>query len=174
MKNKNFIFLCLFAALFVAFPFGTNAQRKSSRQKSGKICGNPNVKCRTGDLTFQPHEIPFEIPKGDNNVIVDSEPFYAVMLKTVKLSPKVNCENAVSETERLQIQEMFSNNKVFALKCSDAGDLYYTNIANNVNFIAVYAGKTLIEAENFLQTVQSSGKFKGANLRRMQATINGT
>jgi hypothetical protein len=69
---------------------------------------------------------------------------------------------------------LFKDNKVFALKCSDAGDLYYTNIANDVNFIAVYAGKTLAEANNFLKTVKATGKFKGANARKMQAYVNGT
>lgn len=55
-----------------------------------------------------------------------------------------------------------------------AGDVYYTNTANDVNFIAVYAGKTLTEAKSFLKTIQATGKFKGANARKMQATINGT
>jgi len=95
-------------------------------------------------------------------------------LKTVKLNLEVNCENTISEEERLEIQKLFTNNKVFALKCSDADDLYYTNVANDVNFIAIYAGKTLTEANGFLKTVQATGKFKGANVRRMQAEINGT
>jgi hypothetical protein len=47
-------------------------------------------------------------------------------------------------------------------------------VANDVNFIAIYAGKTLTEANGFLKTVQATGKFKGANVRRMQAEINGT
>jgi hypothetical protein len=156
-----------------AVPLYVNAQRRPAKAKTGKICGNPQVRCRTGNVTFQAHEIPFVIPKG-GTVIIDSEPFYAVILKTVKLNSDVNCENAISEEERLEIQELFINNKVFALKCSDAGDLYYTNVTNDVNFIAVFADKTLTEADRFLKTVQSTGKFKGANVRKMQAGINGT
>ena len=124
-------------------------------------------------MTFQAHEIPFEIPRG-NQVIFESEPFYAIILKSIKLKGTVNCENAVSENERLEIQSLFPNNKVFALKCSDAGDLYYTNIAADINFIAVYAGKSLTEATDFLKTVRATEKYKGANVRKMQAQINGT
>lgn len=174
MAKRNFILWTVLIVLCCAFPFGANAQRKNAKMKLGKICGNPQVKCRTGDVTFQPHEIPFELFSSRNTVIAESEPFYTIILKTVKLTPENNCENAISEKERLDIQKLFPDHKVFALKCSDAGDLYYTNVANNVNFIAVYAGKTLSEAKNFLKTVQATGKFKGANLRKTQANINGT
>lgn len=158
----------------VIFTINADAQKKTAKTKLGKICGNPQVKCLTPDEDFQTHEIPFEIPSGGNVVIVESEPFYAVILKTVRLNAEINCESAVSETERQEIQETFPDHKVFALKCSDAGNLYYTNIADDVNFIAVYAGKTLTEARKFLKTVQATGKFKGANLRRTQAGFNGT
>lgn len=170
--KKIFIVWTVFAAAFIAFPFGVEAQMKPA--KLGKICGNPQVKCRTGDLVFQKHELAFEIPKSGNTVIVDSEPFYTVILKTVKFTNEVNCENAVSEDERLKIQKLFADHKVFALKCSEAGDVYYTNIAQDISFIAIYAGKTLTEAKSFLKVIKATGKFKGANARKMQATINGT
>ncbi len=96
-----------------------NAQRKPAKVKLGKICGNPRVECRTGGVVFQEHEIPFEVPKG-KIIISDSEQFYAVILKTVKLNLEVNCENAISEEERLEIQKLFTNNKVFALSCERA------------------------------------------------------
>lgn len=170
--KRNLMLLASFIAMLIAFPFGINAQKKPA--KLGKICGNPQIKCRTGNIVFQKHEIPFESPKSANQVIIDSEPFYAVILKTVKLTSEVNCENAVSEDERSKIQKLFPNRKVFALKCSDAGEIYYSNVANDVNFIAVFAGKTLTEAKSFLKTIQASGKYKGANVRKMQAMINGT
>ena len=174
MAKRNLIFWVALMMICIAFPFGAKAQRKPAKAKSGKICGNPQLKCRTGGVTFEAHEIPFELSSGGNAVLVDSEPFYAIILKTVKLNSKVNCENAISEDERLKIQKLFPDHKVFALKCSEPGDLYYTNMADNVNFIAVYAGKTLTEAKKFLKTVQATGKFKGANLRKTQASINGT
>lgn len=170
--KRNLVFSSILAISLV-FSFEINAQRKVSRAASGKICGNPKIECRTGNVTFKAHEIPFKTPRG-NRVIYESEPFYAIILKSVKLKGNVTCENAISESERLEIQDLFQNNKVFALKCSDAGDIYYTNIVNDINFIAVYAGKTLVEANSFLKTVRVNAKFKGANLRKMKAEINGT
>ncbi len=170
--RKQFLFYATLM-IFVLIPMTVEAQRKPPEAAMGKICGNPQIECRSGDAQFQSHEIGFEIPK-NNVVIYDSEPFYAVILKTVKLSADAGCENAISETERLEIQELFANNKVFALKCSGAGDIYYTNVANNVNFIAVYAGRSLTEANSFLKTIKNTGKYKSANLRKMQAVINGT
>jgi hypothetical protein len=37
-----------------------------------------------------------------------------------------------------------------------------------VGFIAVYAGRTSAEAKSLLAQIKTSGKFPGANLRRMQ------
>lgn len=173
MKKTNFMFWAILTALCIALPCGVNAQKRPVKVRLGKICGNPQVKCRTADFNFQVHEIPFEIPS-NNAVVVQSEAFYMVILKSVKPTSDANCENIFSEEERLEIQELFPENKVFALKCLSAGDLYYDNVPIDVNFIAVYAGKTLTEAKKFLQTVQATGKFKGANLRKTQANINGT
>lgn len=170
--KRNLVILAILAICF-AFSFEINAQRKPSKAKLWKICGNPKIKCRTGDMTFQPYEIPFESPRG-NQVIVESEAFYAVILRSVKLKNYENCENAISEKERLEVQNLFPNNKVFALKCLDAGSIYYTNTTDNTSFIAVYAGKTLTEANNFLKTVRANAKYKSTNIRKMQAQINGT
>lgn len=164
------------AVLILSFVFSSEAaaQRKSSKPKAGAICGNLKVKCQTGDMTFQPHEIPFETPRG-NRVIAESELFYAIVLRSVKLKNDYSdCETAISETERLKIQESFADNKVFAQKCLEAGSLYYTGFAGNTSFIAVYAGKTLAEANKFLKVVQTNGKHKGAFVRKTQAQINGT
>lgn len=175
MKNLRLVVQATF--LLICFSFisaNVEAQKTSAKTKLGKICGNPQNKCRTNDDFFQEYEIPFEIPTNSNVVIVESEPFYAVVLKTVAANSEINCESAISETERIEIQDLFPANKVFALKCSDAGNLYYTNIAGDVNFIAVYAGKTLTEAKKFLETIKATGKFKGANIRRTRAGFNGT
>ncbi len=174
ISKINFALLLLVISAFcVVFPFAANAQHRKSKIQLGKVCGNPQIKCRTGSFEFGKHELGYEVPRG-GNVISDSEPFYAVILKTVKLQNDVNCENAISESERLEIQKVFPRNKVFALKCSDAGDVFYTNVAENINFIAVFAGRTMTEAKIFLKTIRTTGKYKGANLRKMQAGINGT
>ncbi len=100
MKRASTFFSVL--AICLVLLFDVSAQRKTAKAKFGKICGNPQIKCRTRSVTFQAHEIPFEIPRG-NQVIVESEPFYAIILKSVKLKGDINCENAVSERERLDI-----------------------------------------------------------------------
>ena len=41
-------------------------------------------------------------------------------------------------------------------------------------FVAVYAGRTLAQANAFLKTVQATKKFAGIRVRRMQVGINGT
>ena len=174
MGKRRFLVGIVFTVICAAFSIQVEAQRKTTKATLGKICGNPQLKCRIGDMTFQDHEIPFEIPVSSNSVIVESETFYAVILKTVKLNTKTNCENAISENERLEIQQLFPDHKVFALKCSEAGDLYYTNVSDNLNFIAVYAGKNMTEANSFLKKIKAANKFAGANLRKMQAGINGT
>ncbi len=173
IKKTNFIVLILPLIFCAVLTVGANAQRTKSKVRLGKICGNPQLKCRTADYNFQAHEIPFEIPSNDA-VIVQSEMFYMIVLKSVKPASDADCENIFSERERLEIQELFPDHKVFALKCLGAGDLYYDNITDGINFIAVYAGKTLTEAKAFLETVKATEKFKGANIRRTQANINGT
>jgi hypothetical protein len=40
--------------------------------------------------------------------------------------------------------------------------------------MAIYAGLTPAEANRMLAAVKATGKFPGANLRRMRATFNGT
>ena len=58
--------------------------------------------------------------------------------------------------------------------CVEAGELYYTNVAPDQQFMAVYAGRTPAEARSVLAKVRAAGKYPGANLRRMRAGINGT
>ena len=47
----------------------------------------------------------------------------------------------------------------------------YTNVNAKVGFIAVYAGDSLEQAQQFLAVVKQNGRFPGANLRRMQAVL---
>jgi hypothetical protein len=99
--------------------------------------------------------------------------FYAIILKTVK-SPDDDCKIFVPEKERLAAQALFPDHKVFSSRCTEPGELYYTNTSANAHFMAVYAGTTLAEANRTLATVQATGKFAGANIRRMRAGFNGT
>ncbi|MEP6849732.1 MAG: hypothetical protein ABI999_12825 [Acidobacteriota bacterium] len=148
---------------------GSSALGQSKRY--GKICGDPNIRC-VGTEDFKAWEMKFALPK--NAVIYESEFFYAVILKSVKLKQGGDCVNAIAEDDRTATQTLFPKNRVFALKCYEPGDISYTNVADDVSFMAVYAGKTQVEANSFLKTLKTAGKFSGATLRRMRAVINGT
>lgn len=142
-----------------------------SAQKVGKICGDPTMACR-GSEQFDVWEMRFVIPK--NAVIYESEPFYAVILQSVKVKNSDDCASVISEDERLKTQALFPRNKVFAMKCFEPGSLSYSNVANDVGFLAVFGGKTLSQAKAFLLKVKASGKFPGAVIRRTHAIVNGT
>ncbi len=152
------------------FSINLFAQNGKKKIKAGVICGNPQINCGEGNANFQPYELGFK----SSTAVAESETFYAIILKTVALNSQTDCEELISENERMETQNLFPNNKVFALKCSEPGEVFYTNVKNNVSFLAVYAGKTLPEANKFLKTVQSTKKIAGANLRKMKAGINGT
>lgn len=164
MNKKTF----LFAAAVVLFAV---AAASAQKPRLGKICGDPNVKC-VGTEDFQPWALTFALPK--NAVIYQSEVFYAVILKSVKLKDSDDCSVVFPEDERLPVQELFPKNKVFAMKCFDAGEISYSNVANNVAFLGVFGGKTMADANAILAKVKATGKFPGAMIRRMHAEINGT
>src|ERR1041385_7132973 len=145
------------------------AQRRKPLKRLS-VCGNPNISCPSA-LTFEPYALPFRMPQ--SSVIYDTEFFYAVILKSVSTANN-NCDNYIPEQERLAAQTLFPNQKVFASRCAEPGEVSYSNTNPNTNFMAVYAGNTLADANRMLATVLATRKFAGANIRRMRATINGT
>lgn len=168
MNRKPFIYLIAFSGLIL---MASNAFSQT-KARLGRVCGDPTAKCRTRE-NFQPYELPFET--GKNYVIVESKPFYAVILKSVKLNAdQSNCDKAILESDRTEAQALFPHNVVFAMRCWESGQNSYTNVADGVSFMAVYAGQTSAQANAFLKTVAATGKFKGASVRRMRAQINGT
>jgi hypothetical protein len=148
---------------------GEAQTRRVQRTQRWPVCGDPTMRCRTR-VEFQPHDLPFRVPQ--TAVIWESETFYAVILKSV--NAKKDCAVIVSEDERLEAQALFPRNKVFADRCAEPGTLFYTGTNSDHHFMAVYAGKIRAEAERVLARVRMSGKYPGANLRRMQAGFNGT
>jgi hypothetical protein len=131
----------------------------------GKVHANPATPCSPGD--FKPHELCFEIPNdGVARAEVLSETFYAVILKTTE-----RC--VITEDERLRVQALFPENKVFSMRfnCDDdiEENVSYTNVNDKFGFLAVYAGRTLKEAKARLEQVKAAGNFPGANIRKMQA-----
>ncbi len=159
--------------LLIAGAFGQ--ARQGARRKptpKGTICGDPTMQCKTEQAAFAPHDLPFRIPA--QAVIWESETFYAVILKSVKAADD-DCQKFVSEAERQAAQALFPHNKVFTDRaCSEAGETYYTGTQPGARFMAVYAGRTRAEAEKLLAQVKATGKYAGANLRRMSIGFNGT
>ena len=146
-----------------------NAQRRKPVRPLS-VCGNPNVTCPS-EATFESYDLPFRVPK--NAVIWETELFYAVILKSAT-APDDSCDNYIPEPERLAAQTLFTDRKVFTSRCAEPGHLYYTNTSPKAHFMAVYAGTTLAEANRVLAAVKATGKFPGANVRRMRAGFNGT
>jgi hypothetical protein len=147
----------------------TSAQRRRQTRHFA-VCGNPNITCKSV-RPFEPFELQFRLP--ENAVIWDTDLFYAVVLKSVK-APVDSCDVFVPESERLAAQTLFPNNKVFASRCFEPGGISYTNTSARAQFMAVYAGTTLANANRMLAEVKATGKFPGASIRRMRATVNGT
>ena len=166
--KRAFLFSALIILLAVSQPSSVGAQRGRA-----SVCGDPTASCRTGDVTFPPHNLPFQIPR--NAVIWETEQFYAVVLKSFRVEDEFGeCERFVSEDEREEAQKLFPRNKVFTSRCTEPGDLYYTNTDPKQRFMAVYAGRTRAAADAMLEKVKATGKYPGANLRQMRAGFNGT
>lgn len=168
MKTKTLIFFALTTVLLV----GATDLTAQKKKVKGKVCSDPTVACKSAE-NFQPFDLPFNT--GKNFAIFESEKFYGIVLRSVKLSDWGNCEApSFAESERLPIQELFPHNKVFAQNCVEPGTNYYTGVADQTAFIGVYAGRTLAEANVFLQKVKATGKFPGVKVRQMSIGINGT
>ena len=161
--------ILLLVGLLGLLSLGVHAQKKT---RKGKVCGDPTVACK-GAENFQPHDLVFDT--GKNFVIFESEPFYGIVLKSVKLPDFGDCEKpSFKEAERKEIQTLFEHNKVFMLNCVESGTNYYPGVVDKTAFMAVYAGRTLAEANRFLKTVQALNKFPGVRVRKMSIAVNGT
>ena len=114
-------------------------------------------------------------------VIVDTVPFYAIVLKSAAVKDD-NCDVFIPESDRLAAQELFPENKVFSSRCIDPENLFYEDagtrkpriLSETHRIMAVYAGKTLAEATKLLEAVKATGKYPGANIRRLRTGFNGT
>ena len=139
----------------------------ASAVAQGKVQSDPAAPCSNGD--FKPHELCFETPRdGVARAEYLSEPFYAVILKTTE-----PC--TITEDERVQTQKLFARHKVFSMRfyCDEniEENISYTNVNDKFGFIAVFAGRSLKEAKARLAEVNATGKFPGANIRKMQAKL---
>ncbi len=172
MKTK--FLCCVLVSVLAMVALGMDAAsqtRRGRRQARGTVCFDPNQTCKT-TVTFQPYDLPFRIPA--NAVIWESEPFYAIILKSVRFRDGECEQSFIPEAGRQETQSLFPNRKVFASRCGEPGEVFYSNTKPNTNFMAVYGGRTQSEAARMLATVKATGKFPGANIRRMYIGFNGT
>lgn len=155
-----------------ACALAAGAQRRPARAKGqpGKVCFDPEAPCPMS-MPFEPNDLKFRLPK--NAVIFDSEEFYAVVLKSLRVA-ETDCEKFVPESERRAAQKLFPRRKVFTSRCADTLGVYYSAVAPAERVMALYGGATREEAERTLAQVKATGKFPDAALRRMHASINGT
>jgi hypothetical protein len=171
--KSGFILVAITLGLLIAglLTKSAVAQSRTARKRpKGSICANPQAACKT-TATFNPNDLPFRVPQ--NSVIFDTELFYAVVLKSVT-AREDDCDTFVPETERLETQTLFPDRKVFASRCVDIENLFYTNVDPKYRIMAVYGGTTLPEAKRVLESVKATGKFPGAYIRRMRTGFNGT
>ncbi|MGI8835914.1 MAG: hypothetical protein ACR2H4_04670 [Pyrinomonadaceae bacterium] len=164
------IYFSMAVLLLLSSAVAAQSRVKVRRASVAAICGNPRVACKTS-VTFGPHDLPFRVPA--NAVIWDTDPFYAVILKSMPAAD-YSCDLFIPETERLAAQALFPDHKVFSSRCVEPGELFYTNVRDNQRMMAVYAGPTLAEAKRVLAKVKATGKFTGANIRRIRTGFNGT
>ena len=170
MKSMRNPLVSMALLLLLSSALIAQSHAKVKRASAAAICGNPNVTCKTS-VTFQPYDLPFRVPA--NAVILDTELFYVVLLKSVPAKDE-SCDVFIPETERLAAQALFPDHKVFASRCVEPGELFYTNVSENQRMMAVYAGPTLAQAKRVLAAVKATGKFPGANMRRIRTGFNGT
>jgi hypothetical protein len=156
--------------LAMGFLTSTMSAQKRRPARHGVICGNPTVPCKTS-VQFPANDLPFRIPANTN--VYDTDLFYAVVLKSLTVAND-NCDTFIPERDRLAAQVLFPDHKVFSSRCAEPGELFYTNTSPRARFMAVFAGTTLADANQMLATVKATGKFPGANIRRMRAGFNGT
>ena len=168
-KIRRLTIGCIAAAALVASVYA-QGQTKRKPVKHPAVCGNPNVTCGS-DFQFESYDLPFRIPR--NAVIYDTDLFYAVILRSAP-SPADSCDNFIPEPDRLAAQTLFPQNKVFTSRCPEPGRVSYSNTSPKAQFMAVFAGATQAEANRLLAQVKATGKFPGANIRRMRAMVNGT
>lgn len=131
----------------------------------GRVCPDPARPC----AGFRPHDLSFVLPRdGVARPEFRSDAFYAVILRSGR-----PC--AVSERDRRAAQAALPRGKVFANRFECGGDVEnavtYTGVDSRFGFLAVYAGDTRAQADSTLSRVRATGRFPGANLRRMRAVL---
>lgn len=145
---------------------------------SGAVCADPSAPCLS-PYRFRDNDLSFQLPRQlvwQNNYY--SANFYAVILKSQAAVADHGPDTAacakgiLPESERQRIQATFRAQKVFTstFGCHKT-PVWYMNTNDTYNFVAVYAGESLVDAKSMLVRVKATGQFPGANIRKMQVVL---
>lgn len=137
----------------------------SDTARVGLVCPDPRHPCPG----FRDHDLSFVLPRDEvARAEVRSDSFFAVILRS-------GARCSITEADRAPVQAGFPDRKVFAERamCEDdvENNVAYTGVSDSVSFLAVFAGRDRPAADSALAEVQRSGRFPGANLRRMQVVF---
>ena len=139
-----------------------------------KVCPNPAAPCQSKHKSFEKYELSFVLPRTIKpNVDYSSQPFFAVILKTLK---EADCDqgeySSAVEKLRVQAQKLFPDRKAFAQQqCPDMGAVAYTinGKSDATIFIAVYAGESRLEADQALAKAKAA--YPTARVVKMQVSF---
>lgn len=110
-----------------------------------------------------------------NSVAAESSPFYAVIVKSLKLAEDGVCENTPTDFERQLIQWNFLKNKVFIARgCYAIEHNFYNGLGTDTIALAIYAGSTKVAADQFLKKVKAKIEAKDAYILKITTGFNGT
>lgn len=164
--------------LAVSLSYSSSVLHAKEIQTGAKVCSNPVSPCVSTAYEFQAHELSFPLPaqlewqSGHH-----SAEFYAVILRSMKAIPVKDthgeevCKGFIEESERLAVQAKFPAHKVFTSRNGCPSMVFYDNVNDKYNFIAVYAGETKAEATAIVAKAKAAG-FADASLRKMQVIVD--
>lgn len=165
-----------YCSLIIFFIPASSYAQSASQSQLYDVCGNPKLECKTSG-GFDDADLPIKVTgKLEWMGEYKSKAFYAVIVQSRKViavsGPEEECGGQFTPAERSRLQSSFPSNRVFS---SAFGCYYfehsYTNVNTGFNFLAVYGGETEAAARTVLKAIKSTGKYPGANLRRMQAVL---
>jgi hypothetical protein len=157
----------------------TSPPARATGPRGFEICPDPKAPCISKARTFSPFELSFRLPpRLQPGRTYTSAPFYAVIIKTFENeSCDADDHTASIERERIQIQKIYPSRKVFgSYSCPNLDTVDYDFPGKLdptgervllTTYLAVYAGKTAGEANEFLIYVRTL--YPTAQLKRMTA-----
>ena len=144
------------------------------------VCGDPQAHCEMGLGSWVLYNLPIAI-RGELKMwdVYKSRPFYAIVLKLKKqidsegVDDDACLKGLFDDAELEQTQAYFLDSKVFADNdgCWPAEQVSYSTSIRGYNFLAVYAGKTMQDANAMLKKVKATGMFPAAQIKKMTVEL---